>query len=223
MNLTQPRQQAQAEQRVVLCAVGYSTYETFLRELGDRPGIRLTFNGWDLELRTPSYQHEWWKHRIGFLVPLLGAALNVEVQGGGSATLRRHDLEKGLDPDECFYVGPHAAILTGPDRELDLTRDLPPDLAIEIGITPGVLNREAIYASLGVRELWGFDGESVRAGRLGPDGNYIPCDRSVAVPLLPMREFSSFLRQTQDLTEMELIRAAPAWARQHALPSPPSP
>lgn len=37
--------------------------------------------------------------------------------------------------------------------------DPPPDLAIEIDITSSSLDRLAIYASLGITEVWRFDGD----------------------------------------------------------------
>uniref|UniRef100_UPI0025E0522D Uma2 family endonuclease n=1 Tax=Okeania sp. SIO2F4 TaxID=2607790 RepID=UPI0025E0522D len=43
----------------------------------------------------------------------------------------------------------------------DFNNDPPPYLAIEIDITSSSLERLTIYAALGVREIWRFDGEKL--------------------------------------------------------------
>src|SRR5262249_55888907 len=123
---------------------------------------------------------------------------------------------------ECFYVGQHASEMTGPDREIDLSRDPPPDLVIEIDISSSSLDREGIYAALGVPELWRFDGESLQALRLGgPDRTFVPCTHSLAFPSLPLGELVQFLKETQGLTEGKLMQPLRKWARQHAHAVPP--
>jgi Uma2 family endonuclease len=221
MNLLHRVQPASAVdgRRLLLHAVDWPTYEKLLDAVGQRP-LRLTYDRGNLEIMAPSWNQEWWKHRIGFAITLLSAEVNVEVQGGGSTTFRREDLQKSLEPDECLYVGAHASQMSGPDREIDLSRDPPPDLVIEIDITRSSLDREGIYAALGVPALWRFDGESLQASRLGPDRTYVPCARSPAFPSLPLPELVRFL-QTQALSETRLIRPLQDWARQHALAAPP--
>ena len=44
-------------------------------------------------------------------------------------------------------------------RDVDLSIDPPPDLALEVDVTRSCLNRLEIYAALGVAEVWRFDGE----------------------------------------------------------------
>ena len=61
---------------------------------------------------------------------------SIGVQGYGMTTLRRQDLDRGLEPDEGFYVGDQMTMV-GP-RNIDLNRDPAPDLArsrpfLEIG------------------------------------------------------------------------------------------
>src|SRR5688500_6748040 len=101
-----------------------------------------------------------------------------------SVTLRREDLERGLEPDNCFYTTRWRAIIG--KKRFDLTRDPPPDLAIEIDVTSSSLDRQGIYAALGVPEIWRFDGESLRVFQLGPDGDYRACERSPTFPELPL-------------------------------------
>ncbi len=207
------------EQRLLLYAVDWQTYEKFLDAVGKRR-LRLTYDRGNLEIMAPSWNHEWWKRRFGFLMPLLGAETNVAVQGGGSTTYRREDLERGLEPDECFYIGPHAVQMRGP-REIDLQRDPAPDLAVEIDISSSSLNRQSIYAALRVPELWRFDGASLQAYRLGANGAYELCEHSLSFPFLPLVAFVQFLQDTQELEESALIRPFQDWIRAHVLPGRP--
>lgn len=218
MNLRhQPRRWPTGEQRLLLHAVDWKTYEKFLDAVGDRP-LRLTYDRGNLEFMAPSWHHEWWKSRFGFVLRLLGAELNLKVQGGGSTTFRREELDRGLEPDDCFYFGEHTVQMRGP-RQLDLSRDPPPDLAIEVEISPSALDRPGVYAALGVPELWRFDGDTLRVFRLGTGGVYEPCEHSLAFPSLPLGAFLGFLCRTQELDEASLLRPFQEWVRAHVLPA----
>ena len=66
----------------------------------------------------------------------------------GSTTFRRAEMAAGIEPDDCFYIQHHAAMV-GKER-LDLRVDPPPDLVIEVDITsPTALQA---YAALQVRK-----------------------------------------------------------------------
>jgi Uma2 family endonuclease len=217
MNLMhQPRRWPTGEQRLLLHAVDWKTYEKFLDAVGNRP-LRLTYDRGNLEFLAPSFNREWWKGRFGFLIRLLGTELDVDIQGAGSMTFRREDMDRGLEPDECFYVGEHAARLHGP-AALDPARDPPPDLAVEVEISPAALDRPGIYAALGVPELWRFDGTTLRVFRLGTDGTYHETDHSPTFPALPLTEFLRFLQETEGLAENRLTRPFQEWVRTHVLP-----
>ena len=159
--------------------------------------------------------HEWWRRRIGFVLLLLGGVLRIDVQGYGSTTLRREDAERGLEPDEGFYIGA-TSHMRGP-RDIDLSSDPPPDLAIEIDISRSCLDRMVIYAALRIPEVWRFDGEFLQVFRLRADGIYEPREQSGYFPMLRLTEFVRFLRETEHLSETALIEPLQEWAREHVL------
>ncbi|WP_333264463.1 hypothetical protein [Microcoleus sp. S13_C5] len=39
--------------------------------------------------------------------------LNVEIRSLGSLTCRREDLERGLEPDQCYYIENEEIVRTG--------------------------------------------------------------------------------------------------------------
>ncbi len=85
------------------------------------------------------------------LIEAYADASEIHIAGLGSTTFQREDLEKALEPDECYYIQ-HAAETIGKER-FDLTVDPPPNLAIEIDISPPDIARQPIYGALGVPEV----------------------------------------------------------------------
>ncbi len=51
-------------------------------------------------------------------------------------------------------------------KRINLTEDPPPDLVVEVDITHTDINKLALYARLGVPELWRFNGQIWRIYRL---------------------------------------------------------
>lgn len=202
--------------RVLLHEVDWAAYETMLEVVGDRR-IFLTYDRGALEIMAPLFDHELWKRRVGLFLPVLCGELGLEIVGGGSTTLRRRDEERGLEADEWFWVA-NAARMVGPRQRIDLSRDPPPDLALEVEGTRSALNRLAIYATLGVPEVWRYDGQVLRVHLLQPDGSYQEGGRSRSFPALPIDEFAAFLEQTLGLADVAALRAFAAWVRQHVLP-----
>ncbi len=221
VQIPKPVEQAEAvheENRVVLYGIDWTSYTRFLKAGGTRR-IRFTYDRGTLEIMTVSRTHEWWARRLGFLIVLLGAELGLEVQPSGMTTFRRRDRERGLEPDDCFHIRNFAKV-AGP-RNLDLRRDPPPDLAIEVDSSRSSLDRMAIYAALGVLEVWRCDREALIVYRLRDDGAYETCDRSLSFPTLPLVEFVQFIHQTQDLSHTGLIAPFQKWTREHAVPAGP--
>ncbi len=162
---------------------------------------------------SPSWKHDRRAHRLGLLVGYLADALNRPIEGGGSTTFRKEDLRRGLEPDQCFYVA-NVRHVVGKD-EVDLERDPPPDLAIEVEITRRLLDRVAIYANLGVPELWRDDGRLVRVFRLAANGTYEECDRSPSFPEVPFQQVCRFMEMSQTMDLVTWGRAVRAWCEEH--------
>lgn len=119
-------------ERLTLYDMSWENYETLLNLLGDRP-IRATYSQGVVELMILSYQHERYKKLLARFVETLTEELDIAIAGGGSTTFKRQDLERGLEPDECFYIE-HEPNVRG-KQALDLAQDPPPDLAIEVDIS----------------------------------------------------------------------------------------
>jgi Uma2 family endonuclease len=199
-------------QRVLLPGIRWRTYEALLEDLGDRH-IRLTYDRGSLEIRAPLFRHESYAGVLGRLVEVLAEHLNLPFKSGWSTTFRRQDLEKGLEPDRCFYIRNVRPILG--KLEIDLSQDPPPDLAIEIDITHSSLDRIGIYASLRVPEVWSFDGTNLRVHCLQTDGTYRTSQSSSLFPTLPLSGVTTLVQQIVGIDDLSQIRTLRTWLREH--------
>ena len=200
----------QAANRFLLKNISWQTYEALLKDLESQRGIRLTYDRGLLEIMTPLAPHERNSRLIGRLVEALTEELNIEICSLGSLTCKREDLARGFEPDECYYIQNEPVIRSL--EQIDLNQDPPPDLAIEIDITSSSINRLALYAALGVPEVWRYDGSRLIIYQL-EGGEYRVCDRSSTFPLITSSEIIRFLELRKSNGETTLIRLFREWVR----------
>jgi Uma2 family endonuclease len=198
---------------VVLDGVRWQTYQALLDDLGDRH-IRLTYDRGTLEIRAPQFRHERYAGALGLLVKALAAAAKVRIKSAWSTTFQRKDLERGLEPDRCFYIRNLGAVLG--KLEIDLSTDPPPDLAIEIDILSSCLDRLGIYAALGVPEVWRFDGEQFEVLLHRDEAGYDTAVASRTFPTLRIAEVAELLHDLVALDDETQERRVRAWVRKHA-------
>ncbi len=127
-------------------------------------------------------------------------------------TFQREDLQKSFEPDECWWIAHESEVRTM--REFDFVKDPAPDLAIEVEITSSLTNRVGIYAAMGVRELWRFDGEILRFCSLREDGEYQTSESSLAFPFLRPEHLTPYLQFDETTDETTRIRQFVAWFEQ---------
>jgi Uma2 family endonuclease len=129
------------DQRFAIHGVTFKEY-VVLREALDIPGLRMTYCEGALELMTPCREHEDRKTTIARLVEIYALERDVRLYGYGNTTFRKEAKERGAEPDECWTVG----------RKLT---DLP-DIALEVVLTHGGVDKLDVYSGLGVPEVWFF-------------------------------------------------------------------
>lgn len=193
---TQAAQTAREEdQRITFHGVTWDRYGLFLAIRGDNAGIRVTYMAGELELMTPSGGHEWVKKTIGRLLEAYAAEKELVLEGYGSWTLRAAVRAVGVEPDECYMLGP--------------IRKERPDLAIEVAWTPGGLDKLEIYARLKVPEVWIWSDGAITVHVL-EEGGFVVAERSRVFPELDIRRFATFLDRP---TQTEAVRELVEWLR----------
>lgn len=165
------------EQRMLLPDVSWKEY-VILRELIDRPGLRMTYLRGALELLSPSADHELQGKNIARFIELYTHLENLDLYGYGSTTFKKEAKERGAEPDECYLVG----------KELT---DFP-EIVLEVIHTSPLLNKLEVYAGMGVAEVWIFkDGKFSLYGLEPAASAYIEIPRR---RLLPELDFSLVAR-----------------------------
>jgi Uma2 family endonuclease len=187
------------EQRLMLQNITWEVYGKLLEALGEHRAVRLHYDQGRLELMVPLEAHERPNELIGLLVRILAMELSLNLKGLGATTLRRADLQKGAEPDKCYYLQ-NEPLVRG--REVDLASDPPPDLVIEIDITNSDIDKNALYAQLGVAEFWRFDGRDLKIYQLW-QGQYREVLASPAFPCISQDVVHRFLQQCLEIGETQ--------------------
>lgn len=201
-------------ERIVLRGLSWNQYVTICDALPDGSGLRTAFDGENLELMTTSFGHERYKKLIGRLIETLTLELGIEICSGGQTTFRREELERGLEPDQCYWIE-HCDSMKGKDQwSPDV--DPPPDLALEIDVMSSSVDREGIYASLGVPELWRFDGRRLRSFQLKRK-RYLPIEFSRAFPFLHVADLLPYITDVEG-GETAMIRSFITWLHEQGFP-----
>ena len=159
---------------------------------------------------TPLFAHANPKSNLGNFIIALAEELEIEIKSAGSTTLKRRIENRGIEPDNCYYIQNELAVRGR--QELDLETDPPPDLAIEIDITSSSVNKFGIYSALGVPELWRYNGRVLKFYQLA-EGQYVECEFSRAFPLVSVTDMSRVIEQSKTTGEIALLKSFRAWVR----------
>lgn len=203
---------------VVFHDVTWNDYEAMLQIVGERP-IRVTYDQGTMEVFMPSFGHDSDAYLLGRMVDMLTEELEIDVVGGDTTTHKRQDLDKGAEPDKCYWLRDNARRIRG-KRQLDLDVDPVPDLIVEVDVTRTSLDRLKIFAALGVPEVWRSEGRTLQFLHLQADGTYQPRATSRNFPTLRVSSLARFLKQGRTADKMAWIRSFRAFVREQVVPRP---
>jgi Uma2 family endonuclease len=203
------------EQRFLLPGVAWQTYLA-LREQSENEHVRMTYDQGVLEMMTPSKRHEQFGYLIGRLIDVWTEELEIDVQSCRTVTFKREDLQRGLEPDNCYYIA-HEPLVRD-KAELDLSTDPPPDLAVEIDLGALITDKMPLYAAFKVPEVWRYDGQKLTVHVLNPEGKYVSSQFSVNFPQLPPAEIARVLQKVGSTSDTGLVRSFRKWVRTKILP-----
>lgn len=206
-------QTAPAEQHVVLYSVDWRTYERLGRILRGRPGLRLTYDRGSLEIMTLSPRHERLAHLLARLLEALSEELCIVIACFGRMTFKRRVKKRGLEPDECYWIANEPQI-RGRD-DIDIRKDPPPDLVLEVDIASASVKRMPIYAALRVPEVWQLKNEILSFLVLNAQGKYAASPTSLSFPMITPDDLMRFLALRGQTDENDIIRQFRAWVRQN--------
>ncbi|WP_425616124.1 Uma2 family endonuclease [Anatilimnocola sp. NA78] len=192
----------------ILEDVSWQAYEKLLEAFADRRFPHTYVNG-TLEIMTLSHEHEAIKKLIARFVENISVVLQIRMSSAGSITLKEELKERGLEPDECYYIA-NAARVRGIKR-ITLEKHPPPDLVIEVDITRKSLNRFEAYAQLGVPEIWRYERGNLYFFERVSESEYKAIARSLAFPMIARSSLQRFLKQHGKRDEFDIINDYITW------------
>jgi Uma2 family endonuclease len=207
--LLEPPPKLAGEKRLTFRNLDWQAFKQIQFLLAERTRARFNYDNGVLEITMPLEGHERSARLIELLIRVLVVEMGLKLKTMGSTTLAREDLLKSAEPDNGYYIQNYALVS---NREVDLKIDPAPDLVVEVDITHTDLNKNALYANLGVPEFWRFNGREWRILQL-VDGAYVECDRSPTFPILEKADLYQFL-ETAFLDEATAEINFRQWVRQ---------
>lgn len=177
------------EKRMAFRDLDWSGFQTIRALLTERTRTRFTYDAGVLEITMPLELHERLARLIELLIRILVIEQGLKIKTMGSTTLEREDLLKSAEPDNGYYIQNYSLVA---DHEVDLAVDPPPDLIVEVDITHTDINKNLLYANLGVPEFWRFDGKIWKILCL-VDGAYQEEERSPTFPIIQKHDLYAFL------------------------------
>lgn len=209
--LSKPRPAPAAREHIVLTGVSWETYRRVRSEC-DRLHMKMTYDRGTLEIMPPLPAHAIVTRFIDQMITTLCDELRIALVGFRDTTWQMRALEKGLEADDWYYVQ-HAELADRLGAAIDIDRDPPPDLAVETDLTHSTVDKETVYAALGVPELWRWDDGNFRVRLLGSEGRYADASQSRALPMLPPDVIESFVRRRLQEGEWRAKNAFRDWVR----------
>jgi Uma2 family endonuclease len=185
---------AVGEQRVVFREITWQGYLQILAALPEHRNSRITYDEGVLEITVPLEEHEFSADNISYFILTLVELMGLRLKSMGSTTMKYPGLNKGAEPDKAFYIQNHALVK---GRDVDFTKDPPPDLVVEVDITHTDIQKNQFYSRLGVPEFWRFDGKYLKIYQL-QDTEYVEVDRSPTFPQMPKEWLYDFLSEAKD-------------------------
>ena len=167
------------DERIRVSGVTWEQYETLRSAFDEFPAVRLTYREGELDILVTSPKHELLKKTLARLLETYAVDCGVDLTGYGSTTFRKRARERGLEPDECYVLGRMLPDVSSFGEV--------PDLAIEVALTSGGIDKLDVYAGLAIPEVWIWRDDALEVWCLSASGTaYDRCARSVLLPTLDL-------------------------------------
>lgn len=189
--------------------VTWESYIALLQELGDARPTRVAYENGVLEIRMPGQPHESVNRVLASIALTLAEEFGFEFNDLGSMTMNRPDLNKGVEPDSCFYIQNAQA---GQGLGEPISSDLPPDLALEVDIANRSDSKLSIYPAMGVSDVWLYQRDRVKIKHL-ENGMYVDALISRAFPAVTAEQLNQWLDVRRTGTDLTVVRAVRQFCR----------
>ncbi|WP_199248080.1 Uma2 family endonuclease [[Phormidium] sp. ETS-05] len=164
----------------------WQQFQTLEAAIAQMPGLRISYiDGW-VEIMTISQRHEIIKNIISLLLGLYFLHKRIEFIPVGSATRQNENKSVSFEPDASYYIGE--------EKEH-------PDLAVEVAITSGGIDKLAKYQRLQITEVWFWENNQLAVYHGSGEG-YEQVSRSGLLPDLDLELFQHCVGMPSQLDAM---------------------
>jgi Uma2 family endonuclease len=167
-----------------------------VEQLLNQPGYCLSFLDEVLEIRERlSAQHEIIKERLGALLECYLLMADFDFTPTGSMTLESESEKVKREADESYRLTAGKGL---------------PDLAIEIVVSSGGINKLEAYKRLNVPEVWFWEDGVLTLYHLNGEGeglNYAAIEQSVLLPQLNLELFRQCIVMTNHVEAVKTFQA----------------
>lgn len=178
------------EKRMTFRGLSWDAFKQIQGLLSERTRARFSYDDGTLEITMPLEGHERSARLIELFIRILVVEMGMKMKTMGSTTLDREDLLKSAEPDNGYYIQNYPLVA---DHEIKLNEGDPaPDLVVEVDITHTDLDKNKLYAGMGVPEFWRFNGRVLKILHL-ENGTYVERDRSPTFPMVEKTDLYQFL------------------------------
>lgn len=155
------------ETLLTLYDISWEQFKGIEAQLESKREVRLTYLAGVMEIMSPiGDRHERLKKTLSYLLEAYMRQKGIRFYGCGGYTLEAPGYASGT-PDESYCIGTDKAT---------------PDIAIEIIVTSGTINRRDLYKPKQVPEVWFWQADQILIFRLREE-NYQEVSRSEFFPL----------------------------------------
>ncbi len=142
---------------------------------------------------------------------IVGMELGVEANDFGSVTLNRQSLDRGIEPDSCFYI---QNATRGQGLETNAFENFPPDLAMEVDIANSSASKMRIYLAIKVPEVWLYRQSTLKIQVL-QDGQYLDVANSRAFPIVSVEQLNQWIEMRKTETDLTVLRDVQRFCRDY--------
>lgn len=194
---------------MIISGLTWKTYEALLQNLGDNRPTRIAYNQGVLEIRMPGEPHEIVNRLLAKIITMLAMELGMEANDFGSTTLNRESIDRGIEPDTCFYI---QNATRGQGMETKASESLAPDLALEVDVASSSASKMSIYLAMKVPEIWLYRRHKLSI-QLFQDGQYTDALNSRAFPMVSVDQLNQWIELRKTETDLTVLREVQNFGR----------